>query len=111
MISVIAGILLATNVDKQPLLSQVEVAVKNLFNDPADVFFTGRIMDLLFDGVSIDCSSNDQTTTALCLTFEDTAGFRRIDDTHLAFSLFGGVSVCCTVVFLCCNVQNFPFFI
>lgn len=88
----IAGVFLATNVDKQPLLPQIEGAIKNLFSDPSDAFYTGRIMDLLFDGVLVDCSSSDQITGALCLTFEDTPGFRRVNGTHLAFSLFGGVS-------------------
>lgn len=83
---------LATNVDKQPLLPQVDSAIKNLFNNPSDAFYTGRIMDLLFDGVLMDCSSSDQITGALCLTFEDTPGFRRVNDTHLTFSLFGGVN-------------------
>lgn len=82
--------LLATNVDKAPMLPMLEGAIKNLFNDPADAFYTGRVMDLLFDGVSVDCSSKDDTTVAVCLQLEEK--LRRIDDGHLAFSLFGGVS-------------------
>lgn len=74
------------------MLKSIEKAVKNLFNVPADAFYTGRVMDLLFDGVLIDCSSNDQITAALCLNFEDTSAFRKINNTHLAFSMFGGVS-------------------
>lgn len=74
------------------MLPKVEGAIKNLFGNPSDAFYTGRVMDLLFDGVLVDCSSSDQIVGALCLTFEDTPAFRRVNDTHLAFSLFGGVS-------------------
>lgn len=84
------GMLLATNVDKAPMLPLVEEAIKHLFHDPADAFFTGRVMDLLFDGVPIDCSSDNPMTTAVCVSLEEK--FPRIDDHHLAFSIFGGVS-------------------
>lgn len=79
-------------------LPPVGGAIKNLFNDPSDAFYTGRIMDILFDGVPVDCSAKDQITGALCLTFEGTRGFRRVNDTHLAFSIFGGVS---SLIFSC----------
>lgn len=39
---------LSTNVDKKPLLNTVDQAVKNLYHNPADAFFTGRAMDLMF---------------------------------------------------------------
>lgn len=86
------GIFLATNVDKQPLLPSVENVIKNLFHDPADAFYTGRAMDLMFDGITIDCTTDDKITQALCLSFDDNKSFIRIDEGHLKFSLFGGVS-------------------
>lgn len=86
------GMLMAVNVDKQPMLPMVEGALNSLFHNPTDAFFTGRIMDLLFDGVEIDCSSDDTTVKALCLNFEAENAFRRINDTHMAFAMFSGVS-------------------
>lgn len=62
---VLMGMLLATNYEKKPFLPKVEVAVKNLFNEPADAFYTGKVMDLLFDGVSIDCSSKEDNCCCL----------------------------------------------
>lgn len=91
-VPVIMGALLATNVDKQPMLSMVEGGMKALFNDPADTFFTGRVMDLLYDGVLIDCTKNDQVATALCLNFENEKSFKKLDDGFMKFSMFGGVS-------------------
>lgn len=84
--------LLATNVDKKPMVPTIAVAVNNMFNNPADAFFSGRVMDLLYDGVAIDCSSDEMTTVAICTTFADNKGLRKVNDTHYAFSLFAGVS-------------------
>lgn len=86
------GALLATNVDKKPMMPMVIRGMKSLFNDPPDVFFTGRAMDLLFDGVLIDCTKTDQVAKALCLNFEKENAFKAQDDGQLKFSLFQGVS-------------------
>lgn len=85
------GMLLATNYDKKPFLPKIDIAIKNLFNNPADGFYTGKAMDILFDGVSIDCSASEETTMAVCVQLEDMPAIRRIDKTHLAFSILGGV--------------------
>lgn len=86
------GMILAINVDKKPMLPAFDGAIKNLFNNPADAFYTGRVMDILFDGVGVDCSADDQTTKAVCLTFDGNKAVRKVDEIHYAFSLFGGVS-------------------
>lgn len=86
------GMLLATNIDKKPLLPSLYTAINNLFQNPEDAFFTGRIMDLLYDGVPIDCTSEDLTTKAICTSFDGMQPIRKIDDKHFAFSLFAGVS-------------------
>lgn len=89
----IAGALLATNYDKQPLLGVIEGAFNNLFHHPKDAFYTGRVLDLLFDGVSIDCSTrdDDKFSGAVCMQLEDRSAVQKIDDSNLIFSLFGGV--------------------
>lgn len=89
---------MAVNVDKQAMLPAVETVVNNLFNNPADAFYTGTVMDLLFNGVSLDCSSDDKPTVGMCMNLEEAAAIKKIDDTHLSFSLFGGVSE--SIVFL-----------
>lgn len=83
---------LSTNVDKKPLLKTVENVAKAVFDDPADAFYTGRAMDLMFNGVSINCGGEDKTAAGFCMQVEDEIPFKRIDDDHLTFSLFGGVS-------------------
>lgn len=84
--------LMAINYDKQPMLPDVGEVIQNMFHNPTDAFYTGRAMDMMFNGFPIDCSSDHSVTAAVCLTFEENSSMRKIDDTHFTFSLFGGVS-------------------
>lgn len=100
------GILLAINVDKQPMLPSVYAALKEIFHNPTEPFFTGRVMDLLFDGVPIDCSSQVEVTTqALCTQFDAgaQAAIQKVADKQFKFSVFGGVSVQCCESFVISN--------
>lgn len=85
------GMLLAVNVDKKPFLPTVEDAIKKLFPTP-DIFYTGRVMDLLYNGIDVDCSSDDAVVMAICMEFDSQKAFEKIDDHHYKFSLFAGVS-------------------
>lgn len=86
---------LAVNVDKKPMLPLIAKAIDQLFHEPKDIFWTGRVMDVLFDGVPIDCSSFEFAATAACAVFKsgDVKAIRQIDDDNLMFSLFAGVSM------------------
>lgn len=88
------GMAMGVNVDKKPMLPVVNAALKGLFNEPTDVFWTGRVLDLLFDGIAIDCSSSDFNVVAICTSFDsgEHKALRRVNETHFAFSLFGGVN-------------------
>lgn len=88
------GLLLATNINKQPLLPLIEQALGSLFNNPTDGFYTGRVMDMLFDGVPIHCPPEDQVATTMCYHFQGESSFKKLDAHHYTFSLFGGVSIC-----------------
>lgn len=87
------GLLLATNIDRQPLLPVIDQAIKNLFNEPADAFYTGPVMDILFNGIPIYCHSVDHITAGMCYSFQNEKSFKRLDTHHYTFSLFGGVSL------------------
>lgn len=86
------GMLLAVNVDKKPMLPMVQGVIKKIFHDPADAFYTGRVWDLLYGGVKVDCSSDDAMVAAVCLQFEGEQAFRKDENGELFFSLFAGVS-------------------
>lgn len=83
---------MAINYDKEPMLPSVVEVLNNMFHNPTDAFYTGRAMDVMFNGIPIDCSSDDKITAAVCLTFDDNPSMRKIDDFHYSFSFFAGVS-------------------
>lgn len=88
------SIALAVNVDRQPMLPLAAAAIKEIFHDPADAFWTGRAMDLLFDGINLDCSSTDFNAKAVCAIFEsgESQAIQPVNDQTFKFSFFGGVS-------------------
>lgn len=121
---VISSMFLSINVDKKPMLGLIKKAVDLLFHEPADIFWTGRVMDVrisifialkfiffiysysrccllflfkkvLFDGIPIDCSSQDFQAQAACSVFQsgDVKAIRPLNDTHFSFSLFQGVRI------------------
>lgn len=111
---------LAVNVDRQELLPMVADVIEIMFK-PSTPFWTGRVMDVLFDGafqtytffrnvrlfqnayyslsgsgIPIDCSSNSFKVKAICSVFEggDNASIQPDSDnpTAFTFSFLGGVS-------------------
>lgn len=86
---------MAVNVDKKPMVGLVAKAINELFHNPKDMFWTGRVMDILFDGIPIDCSSDAFEAQAACSVFEsgDVKAIKPINDTHYSFSLFASVSI------------------
>lgn len=86
---------MAINVDKKPMMSMVASAVDMLFKKPTHMFWTGRAMDVLFDGIPIDCSdTNGFQAKAVCSTFEDgeVKAVQPINATHFKFSFLNAVS-------------------
>lgn len=55
---VLNAIGLAVHFEYRQFINIAKSAIKTLFHDPTDVFWTGRVMDLLFDGIEIDCDTN-----------------------------------------------------
>lgn len=68
-------------------------AIKEIFHDPTDVFYTGRVMDLLFDGIQIDCDVDKAMAKVACdeITDRKDPKFRILDNGKMMFSMFGGV--------------------
>lgn len=91
----IQGMALSVNVDRAPLLPLINEAIKGIFHNPKTMFWTGRAMDLLFDGIPIDCSSDSYETQAVCSEIKspERTSFRSVNDTTLLFSLFHAVRV------------------
>lgn len=89
----IAGLLLTINIDKKPMLPLITKSVDQIFKNPADIFWQGRVMDILFDGIPVDCSTDSFETKAVCSVFSagDVKAVTPHNDTHYKFSLFASV--------------------
>lgn len=87
--------MLAVNVDRRDLLQILQTAIKELLHESQDIFFTGRLWDLLYDGIILDCSSDSFESKAACDLFGsgDYKEFRRINETAFSFSMFGNVNI------------------
>lgn len=90
----ILGMALGINVDRQELLPFIENAIKGVFGNPSDAFWTGRVMDILFDGIPLDCSSNAFEVAAACGEFSsgEHKAIQPLNESFYKFSLFGGVN-------------------
>lgn len=91
---VLVSIGLGVNVDRKPMLPMASTAIKEIFHDPVHPFWTGRAMDLLFDGIPLDCSSTNFNAKAICSVFEtgEVQAITQVDANTFKFSFFGAVS-------------------
>lgn len=76
------------------LLDFIMAAIDGIFNNPSDVFYTGSVKSLLFEGIKLDCSSDSYEVSAVCSELESDAypQVRKISDSEFTFSLLGNVS-------------------
>lgn len=92
---VVATMLQTLNVDKKPMIPMVATAIDTIFHEPKDMFWTGKVMDVLFRGIPIDCSNTEGfQAKAVCGVFEsgEVKAIQPFNDTHFSFSLFQSVS-------------------
>lgn len=113
----ISSLALTVNVNRQGLLRMISEVIETMFK-PTTPFWTGRAMDLFFDGIRhveiqietkfiiisvisskgipIDCSSKKFNVKSICAIFRngENAAIQPIDEKKMAFkfSLLGAVS-------------------
>lgn len=68
-------------------------AIKELFNEPTDVFWTGKAMDLLFNGIEIDCNTTEPLAKITCNQIRKSGNptIQSMDNKRIKFSILGGV--------------------
>lgn len=68
-------------------------AINELFHEPTDVFWTGKVIDLLFNGIEINCNATNPLTKLACnqIRKRNIPTFQQIGNKSLKFSVFGGV--------------------
>lgn len=88
------GVAMQIYQERQELLPFINKVINGILSNPEDIFFKGRPFDILFDGITIDCSSNSFEVAAACEEFG--AGyykeFSRFNETSFKFSLLGNVN-------------------
>ncbi|XP_049287128.1 sensory neuron membrane protein 1 [Anopheles funestus] len=85
----IMGVLLTVQRDREAMMPLVKKGINILFNPLESAFLKVRIMDLLFDGIYIDCSSQDFAAKALCSGMDSEGAVSPYNETHYKFSFFG----------------------
>lgn len=65
-----------------------------MWHKPQSPFIRVKVMDLLFDGIPVDCSSQEFGAKAVCTAFDDAPQLARVDDDTFKFSFFAAVSGC-----------------
>lgn len=86
--------ILLIHIDRPDLIDFIQRALNKIMDNPQDIFFTGRLWDLLYDGIFLDCTANDFEVTATCSEFDGgvAAEIRRFNETAFKFSMFGNVN-------------------
>lgn len=90
---VLNSIGLAVHFEYRQFLHVAKAAIKELFHEPTDVFWTGRVMDVLFNGIEIDCDVSTTYAKIACEEIQDRQPdkFKPLDNGKYLFSMFGGV--------------------
>lgn len=92
---VLNSIGLAVHFEYRQFLNVAKTAIKELFHEPTDVFWTGRVIDLLFNGIEIDCDTNVPLAKLACNQMRQVKNpaIQPGDGRKLKFSLLGGVKL------------------
>nr|XP_029721389.1 sensory neuron membrane protein 1 [Aedes albopictus] len=85
----ILGALLMVQRDREAMMPLVSKGMDIIMHPLTSGFLTTRVMDLLFDGILIDCSSQEFSAKALCSGLESEGAVMPFNETHFKFSMFG----------------------
>ncbi|CAH1124067.1 unnamed protein product [Ceutorhynchus assimilis] len=78
--------------DSPVFLSIVNQSLAYIFNNPKSIFLTGKVKDILFDGIELNCTSKEFPPTAICSQMKTQVPgikFKKGNDNVFLFSLLG----------------------
>ena len=84
--------MIAAQRDRPGLLAIVVQAFQQIFEPEGTPFLTTKVMDLLFNGVGIDCNREELEASVVCPQLANEKNLKKINDTYFLISLFGEVS-------------------
>lgn len=80
--------------DKPGLMSMLDKALNTIFDHPTNVFMKVRALDILFEGMMINCDRTEFAPKAVCTALKKEAtGLIAEPNNQFRFSLFGSVSI------------------
>lgn len=76
------------------MLPLIKEAVDILFHEPQHMFYTGRVMDILFDGIPINCTTDIFQAKAVCSVLEsgEIKAVQPVGNGQYKFSFFGSTN-------------------
>lgn len=81
-----------TKLLKPAALGIVNKAIPLLYPDQSNAFMTATANDIMWNGVDINCTSNEFAAVAICTQIrQNAASLHKVDNNHFKFSLFGVV--------------------
>lgn len=90
------------------LLIAKDKAVNSIFKNPESVFVKVRAMDMMFDGLPIDCTVTDFAGGAVCSMLKENADDLQKDgEDRYRFSFLGAVSLTTLVGYYDASVTHF----
>lgn len=90
---VITAMGLTVHFEFRQFLHVASTAIKEIFHEPKDAFWTGKAMDLLFNGIDIDCSTTNPLAKLACSEIRKSKNqmIQKVNRTQMKFSILGGV--------------------
>lgn len=80
--------------DSPALLTIINKAIVAIFRDPASIYMTVKVKDILFEGTMINCSVKEFSAKAVCTQMKgQIPGLKEPEKNIYLFSLLGSVSI------------------
>ncbi|XP_046745518.1 sensory neuron membrane protein 1-like [Diprion similis] len=84
------SMILITMNEKPQMINIAAKAADSIYRKPTSIFMKARAMDIMFDGITIDCTVKDFAGAAVCsLLKTDTRNLHVVGENMYKFSLFG----------------------
>ena len=85
--------MIAVQRDRESMIDLAIAAFSQIFA-PTSGFLTASVMDILFNGIGIDCDHTEFEAQALCsLLDSEGKGIKTVNATYKTFSVFGTVNI------------------
>lgn len=73
------------------MLDMVIEGLNAILDNPSSPFLTGTVMDILFNGIPLNCVGDNFAAEAICAALVNDGGMEKINETHIGFALFKSV--------------------